>query len=285
MFSRFKWLGAGLCCLILNFSGIAQNGDLPYRLSDSEIRQLLHTINTQSERFRHSLDSSLDKSRLDDTRREDDINAYMKAFEKETDRLKDRFDHHKSVAADVQSVLDRANSIERFVRRHPLSERAQSDWSNLRASLDQLAAAYNVSWSWDRYAATPTAGPHVPFRMNDKEVARILERVEKQADKFRSSVDSSLDRSRLNGTSREDDINSYMKEFEKETKHLRDRFDHHKSVAADVQAVLDRAARIDQFSRRYPLSERAQREWATLKTDLDELATAYNVSWRWNAEG
>ncbi|MDX6709275.1 MAG: hypothetical protein QOH96_291, partial [Blastocatellia bacterium] len=96
MFSRFKWLGAGLCCLILNFSGIAQNGDLPYRLSDNEIRQLLHTINTQSERFRHSLDSSLDKSRLDDTRREDDINAYMKAFEKETDRLKDRFDHHKS---------------------------------------------------------------------------------------------------------------------------------------------------------------------------------------------
>jgi hypothetical protein len=76
-----------------------------------------------------------------------------------------------------------------------------------------------------------------------------------------------------------------MKEFEKETKHLRDRFDHHKSVAADVQAVLDRAARIDQFARRYPLSERAQREWAALKTDLDELATAYNVSWRWNAEG
>jgi hypothetical protein len=76
-----------------------------------------------------------------------------------------------------------------------------------------------------------------------------------------------------------------MKEFEKETKHLRDQFDHHKSVAADVQAVLDRAARIEQFSRRFPLSARAQREWSELKVDLDELARAYNVSWRWIAQG
>jgi len=76
-----------------------------------------------------------------------------------------------------------------------------------------------------------------------------------------------------------------MKEFEKETSIFAIRFDHHKSVAADVQAVLDRAARIDQFSRRYPLSERAQREWAALKLILTRSQQLINVSWRLECRG
>ena len=277
----FKLLGLGVCILILNLSGFAQTGDLPYRLSDHEIRQLLHTMDAQADRFRRSLGHNLDKSRLNGTRREDDINAFVKAFDRETERLKDRFDHHKSVAADVQSILDRADSIDRFLAEHSADRRTEADWSSLRGSLDQLAQAYNVSWTWKGYSANPEA-TGMPYRLNDKEVARILETLKVHADRFRSAVDSSLDRSSLNGTAREDDINSFMKEFDKQTKRLRDQFDHHKSVAADVQAVLDSAEGIERFSRRFPLSTRAQNEWITLKADLDELAQAYNVSWRWD---
>src|SRR5690242_5892944 len=86
-----------------------------------------------------------------------------------------------------------------------------------------------------------------PYRLNDKEFERILTRIENQTKTFRKSLDSSLDRSRINGTRREDDINASMKAFEEQTKRLRDRFKDHKSVAADVEAVLDRAAAIDNF--------------------------------------
>jgi hypothetical protein len=64
-------------------------------------------------------------------------------------------------------------------------------------------------------------------------------------------------------------------------KRLHDRFDERKSVAADVQAVLDRGARIDGFMRRRGLTEKAQNEWSALRANLDQLAEAYSVAWRW----
>ncbi|HET9713045.1 MAG TPA: hypothetical protein VFP64_14215, partial [Pyrinomonadaceae bacterium] len=243
----------------------------PYRLSDKEVEKILHRIENQANKFRHSLDAALDRSRLNGTNREDDINAFIKNFDEQTKRLHDRFDDHKSVAADVEAVLNSAASIDQFMRRQHLNERAQNDWSTLRASLDDLAAAYNVTWRWESVAvlgpttvvtATPVG---LPYRLSDKEVERILHGIEQQSGKFRSSLDSALDRSSLNNTDREDDINAFIKEFDQEVKRLHDRFDEHKSVAADVQTVLDRAARIDAFMRRRGLTEKAQNEWSALR--------------------
>ena len=44
---------------------------------------------------------------------------------------------------------------------------------------------------------------------------------------------------------------------------------------------MRRAARIDAFMHAHELSARAQDDWQALRRNLDELATAYNVSWRW----
>jgi len=259
----------------------------PYRLSDKEVERILHRIENQANSFRHSLDASLDRSRLNGTNREDDINASIKNFDEQTKRLHDRFDDHKSVAADVEAVLNRAADIDQFMRRQRLSGRAQNDWSALRASLDELAAAYNVTWRWEGVAvvgpSTVITGTTVglPYRLSDKEVEQILHRIEQQSGRFRNSLDNSLDKSRLNGSDREDDINAFIKEFDHQVKQLHDRFDDHKSVAADVQAVLDRAARIDGFMRRRDLTEKAQNEWSSLRASLDQLAETYSVSWRW----
>lgn len=259
----------------------------PYRLSDKEVERILNRIENQANSFRRSLDAALDRSRLNGTNREDDINAFIKNFDQQTKRLHDRFDDHKSVAADVEAVLNRAADIDQFMRRQRLNERAQNDWSAVRASLDELAAAYNVTWRWEGVAVlsptTVVTGTPVglPYRLSDKEVERILHRIEQQSGKFRDSLDSALDRSRLNSTDREDDINAFIKQFDQEVRRLHDRFDEHKSVAADVQTVLDRAARIDNFMRRRGLTEKAQNEWSALRANLDQLAEAYAVAWRW----
>ena len=259
----------------------------PYRLNDKEVERILKGIENQANNFRRSLDAALDRSRLDDTNREDDINAFIKNFDEQTKRLHDRFEDRKSVAGDVEAVLNSAASIDQFMRRQRLNERAQNDWTALRASLDDLAQAYNVTWRWETVAvvgpttvvtATPVG---LPYRLTDKEVEQILHRIEDQSGKFRSSLDSALDRSRLDDTNREDNINAFIKEFDQQVKQLHDRFDDRKSVAADVQAVLDRAARIDNFMQRRRLTGEAQNDWSTLRTNLDQLAEAYNVSWRW----
>jgi hypothetical protein len=272
----------------------------PYRLSDEDVEKIIHRIEQQSDAFRASLDDALDKSRFNGSSREDDINAFVKDFYEQTKKLHDRFDDHKSTAPDVQSVLERAARIDGFMRRVPLTSRAQDDWSTLKTALDELAAAYDVSWRWGFDNSTgypPASGGYpsgsettptgtvvsgIPYRVTDREVEQILHRIEQQSDKFRSAVDEALDKSRLNGTQREDEINAFVKDFYSQTKTLHDHFDDHKSTSADVQSVLERASRIDAFMRRHRLRRNAEKEWSNLKTNLDELARVYNVTWRWD---
>ena len=120
-----------------------------------------------------------------------------------------------------------------------------------------------------------------PYRLSDKEVKRLMAQLKKDTGKFRKSFDSSLDRSRLNGTNREDDINRLLKNYEDATERLYSRFKDNKAVGADVEAVLDGAADIDRFMTRRLASERAERDWAEVRQDLRRLAEAYNVTWRW----
>ena len=88
----------------------------------------------------------------------------------------------------------------------------------------------------------------------------------------------------MDGTSREDDINAILKNYEDATERLYDRFKDNKSVGADVEAVLDGAAELDRLMTRRIASEKAERDWAAVRVDLRRLADAYNVSWRWWSE-
>ena len=300
MFTRL-FMSACLCVLSTAFAATVMSQVIgqPYRLSDKDVEKIIHRVEQQSDKFRSSLDAALDKSRFNGSNREDDINAFVKDFYKETKTLHDHFDHHKSTTPDVRSVIERAGRIDGFMRRYPLSARAQDDWSTLKTNLDELAAAYNVSWRWGDYAAGYPAGrpdypsgpapyPGVtivgdgPYRISDREVEQVIHRIEKQSDRFRSALDAALDKSRLDGTRREDNINAFVKDFYAQTKTLHDHFDSHKSSSADVQSVLDRAAVIDEFMRRNRLKKgNAQKEWSNLKVSLDELTRVYNVTWRW----
>jgi len=280
----FTSVALSLLIAVLSVNAAGQVSGPPYRISDREVTRLLDRIKSETDTFRKSLKDALNKSRFDRTRREDDINAYVKDFEEQTKRLDDDFDHHRSSAADVDSVLSRAARIDGFMIRYPLTPRAQGDWTRLRGDLDQLALAFNVSWRWGSLGPglpEPVEVGPLPYRVSDREVEQIIHRVESQSDVFRKSLDRALDKSRFDGTRREDDINSFVKEFYKETKRLHDHFDNHKSTADDVQVVLDRAAQIDQFMRRNRLKKDVQRDWAGLRANLDELASVYNVTWRW----
>lgn len=125
------------------------------------------------------------------------------------------------------------------------------------------------------------SGQDAPYRISDKEVQKVMKQLKKDTEKFRKSLDSSLDRSRLNGTNREDNINEFLEDYEKATERLYDRFKDNKSVGADVETVLDGAAQIDQFMRRHSPTGRAERDWSAVRQDLRRLAEAYNVTWRW----
>jgi hypothetical protein len=117
--------------------------------------------------------------------------------------------------------------------------------------------------------------------MTDRQVDQLIRRVETSADTFRASAATALDRSSYNGTQTEDEMNRFVQSFEQATDQLRSRFDGRSSVAGDVENVLRQAAFIDEFMTRNRLNQRAVSDWAMVRTDLDALARAYGVTWRW----
>ncbi|MFZ0063338.1 MAG: hypothetical protein WAL47_15000 [Pyrinomonadaceae bacterium] len=269
--------------VLAGLTGIAraQSYQRAYRLNDKQVETIIHSIENGAKSFRSSLDNALDQSRLDGTILEDNINARIKDFEGATKQLHDHFDSRQSAAGDVQNVLDRASRIDEFMRRNRLDSRAQNDWLKMKNDLDRLANAYSVTWRWQPTYLPVEVQPR-PYRVSDKQVERLLRNSEKAADAFRGSLDRALDRSRLDGTAREDDINQFVKEFNDATRQLRDRFNGRASVAADVESVLNHAGRIDLFMRRHPLDRRAQSNWLKLRNELDQLSRAYNVMWDWS---
>lgn len=271
---RVRYLIAMLAVVSLLGLATSARAQSPYRLSEREVKNLLERIEQNADRFRSSLADALDRSRLDDSRSEDNINQFIKDFEAATDQLEARFNDSQSASGLVEDVLKRAVVIDNFMMRHRIMSRAQDDWLQLRGNLDELSQAYNVQWNWTGVLTSA-------YRVNDKQVENLLERMEKNAERFRRSLDSALDRSRLDDTNREDDINQFVKDFGVATDRLEDRFGKKQSAAGDVEEVLNRAMQIENFMRRHRLTSRAQEDWNVLRSNLDELALAYNVSWRW----
>jgi hypothetical protein len=138
---------AAVIVVLIGLAGTAW-AQQPFRLSDKEMKDLLKRIDKQAQSFRSSLKGALERSRFDDTKAEDRINDFVKSFEEATGRLKERFDDKDSASTEVAEVLRRAERINNFMERQRLGGRAENDWVALRGSLDDLAEAYNVSWSW-----------------------------------------------------------------------------------------------------------------------------------------
>jgi hypothetical protein len=130
-------------------------------------------------------------------------------------------------------------------------------------------------------AAAATAQAQQPYRVSDRQISDLLRRLERNSERFRRSLDASLDRSRRDGTQAEDEINAFVRDFDNAVEQLRDRFNGRRSVAGDVETVLQKAVFIDNFVGS-PAAAGARNDWSLVKTDLDALATAYGVRWQWN---
>lgn len=112
------------------------------------LNETLRRLEEDSDRFAKSLDRDLDRSRINGTHLEDEINGYVHRFEEATDSLKDRYEDQGYAPVAARVVLERGRDIDRFMRRHDVGFRSESDWRRVRNSLAKLAWAYKISWRW-----------------------------------------------------------------------------------------------------------------------------------------
>lgn len=119
------------------------------RMRKSDVEKVIARLERNANDFRRDLDRWLDYSRIDGTRREDEYNSRVRAFEEATNRLRaefDRSDRWWETRTQVQAVLDRAKPVAEIMRRRGprYNRQIAITWQNLHRQLNKLATTYRL---------------------------------------------------------------------------------------------------------------------------------------------
>ena len=111
-------------------------------------------------------------------------------------------------------------------------------------------------------------------------VDRLIRQAENRSDQFVAMFDRALDRSRLEGTIREDRLNERALQLERELNIVRQQFNrtrNHYEIRSHVANAINVAQGINRVMQNRRLYPTAERQWSLLRSDLNRLAAVYNV--------
>ncbi len=133
-----------ICVLSVDANSQIRRGNL----NRAQIDRLIRNVEERVDRFVAQFDYALDNSRLNNTRREDNLNQRARDLEAATDELRrefDRNDSRRENSAEVRKCLNIASDIDVAMRNRRLNRATENNWRAVRAELNALARAYNLS--------------------------------------------------------------------------------------------------------------------------------------------
>jgi len=116
--------------------------------------------------------------------------------------------------------------------------------------------------------------------MTKAQVKAVINRVEDRVDNFVSNYDKALDRSRLDGSSRENWLMNRARDLERATDELSREFDRRDAWAdnkAETRNCLNIASDIDRNMRNYKFGAAAEGNWNRVRYELNTLSDIYNL--------
>ena len=245
-----------------------------------QVSNMLQRLERNSSRFRNSLNVALIQRSVDQTQPKNDISTFQAGLDLAIKQFRDQFSRRLAVASDVESILQKASPLNRFITQHTLNPRVKNEWASVRTDLNTLANAYGVSWQWNQL--TPMkVDSNRSFRLSESELTQLIQRIENGGDKFSVSLTDAFFRRPYDRTRSEGNMNDALRGFKKATDQVRIRFDARQLVSDDVQLLLDQAQPLEKFMRDNALTDLARDDWSTLRTSLNHLANAYNVPPTW----
>ena len=129
-------------------------------------------------------------------------------------------------------------------------------------------------------SATPVS-ISAQYNTSESSVRELIRTIQSRSDNLRRTLQNSNSRGNLS-SSQLYELNRLIGEFSSATTQLDQRLGTRRSSTSDVRLVLDRAALVDNYFANYRLGFAAERDWQTLRSDLDRLALAYNMNWQWS---
>ena len=130
------------------------NGRYGYRYDNRTLRDAARRLDDRSRDFQRHLDSALDRSRYDGTRREDRINEIADQFHDAANDLKNSVSDGRNLnrsSDEARRVLQLGSRIDQFIGRQRLDSRAESDWVQIRQDLRVIANIYGLNYNSGGY--------------------------------------------------------------------------------------------------------------------------------------
>lgn len=140
---------AGFSILMLAGISNAQQPDWARnrRYTRGSVDQIIKRVENRTDRFVKQFDKALDNSRLNGSRREDNLNQRAKDLEHATDELRSEFNRRPNwweTRDNVQNCLSIGADINTAMVNRRFDRPTENNWRNVRKELNTLAQAYNL---------------------------------------------------------------------------------------------------------------------------------------------
>ena len=154
----FSILAAAVLALCLPVLAAAQGGygypdygrNRNYgRYDERYLKDSINRLDRLSKDFERDLDRALDHSRVNGTRREDQMNAQGHDFRRAVGNLKSSFGNGRDLYRsrdEAERVLQEAQQFDRIGRGRGFDNRVASDWSQIQRELQIISDAYGIGY-------------------------------------------------------------------------------------------------------------------------------------------
>ena len=264
--------------LALVTAGMATTGMAQYGTNDAAIRDVVRRIQTRTDSLQRAVQNAADRNNY----RVDDINRLILDFENAAIQLDRRIGSRRGSTAGAQTLLDRGARIDTFFANNRLGSGSRREWQAIRADLDQLAGYYNLSPRWSSGGIGAGDTGYNNYNLSDFQMRQLVDRLNVRSATFSRNLRNDLNRTSYNDRYSLDDVRRQLSDFESALTQLRNRVNSRQSSSSDARNVLDRAAFLNTFIADRQLSYQTENNWSSLRTDLDQLASAYNIAWNWS---
>ena len=125
-------------------------------------------------------------------------------------------------------------------------------------------------------------------RYNDRELRDAVHRLDSLAKTFERDMDRALDRSRVNGTQREDRINSQVHDFRRAVGDLKSRVGNGRDLnrsADEARRVLQEAEQLDRIARPGWFNGSLSSEWSQIQYELRTISNIYGFRYNGDYRG
>lgn len=262
--------------LALVTTGMATTAMAQFGANDSAARDVVRRIQTRTDSLQRAVQNAADRNNY----RVEDIERMILDFEAAANQLDRRLNSRRTTSADVQTLLDRGEQIDNFFVNNRLGAGSRREWQSIRADLDQLAGYYNLTPRWS--SGGGIGGGNNDYNIGDRQLRQLVDRLNLRSATFSRNLRQDLNRGGVNDRYSRDEVLRQLSGFETALTQLRNRVNSRQVSSSDTRTLLDRAAFLNNYINDRQLSYQTENNWSTLRSDLDRLASAFNIAWNWS---